>query len=181
MISIKRYESTLNNIKETKISDVIIGTDQNFYYLKVSEQQNIADLLELYISNGYIPTTTRPTRISHSSTTLIDNIYTTLKSNSQIQTGIITTDISDHLPVFTFIDTSPKQPKQGKEFEYRDLSDGNVKIMSNFLRQIDWTYLNNLDANEAYSDLIEKITNIINTETPNKTIKIPAKRIIIEP
>ena len=97
--------------------------DQNFDYLKISEQQNIADLLELYISNGYIPTTTRPTRISHSSATLIDNIYTTLKSNSQIQTGIITTDISDHLPVFTFIGTSPKQPKQDKEFEYRDLSD----------------------------------------------------------
>ena len=181
VISIKRHESTLNNIKETKISDVIIGTDQNFDYLKISEQQNIADLLELYISNGYIPTATRPTRISHSSATLIDNIYTTLKSNSHIQTGIITTDISDHLPVFTFIGTSPKQPKQAKEFEYRDLSDGNVKIISNFLRQIDWTYLNNLDANEAYSDLIEKLTNIMDTVTPNKTIKIPAKRIIREP
>ena len=48
--------------------------------------------------------------------------------------------------------------KNGKEFEYRDLSDGNVKIISNFLRQIDWTYLNNLDANEAYSDLIEKLS-----------------------
>ena len=112
MISVKRYESTLNNIKETKISDVIIGTDQNFDYIKISEQQNIADLLELYIPNGYIPTTTRPTRISHSSATLIDNIYTTLKSNSQMQTDIITTDISDHLPVFTFIGASPKQPKK---------------------------------------------------------------------
>jgi len=43
--------------------------------LKVILQNNISDLLDAFVAAGVLPTITRPTRITHASVTLIDNIY----------------------------------------------------------------------------------------------------------
>ena len=55
----------------------------------------------LYSSN-LLPVITKPTRITSHTATLIDHIYTNA-STDQIIPGIVTTDISDHLPTFCFI------------------------------------------------------------------------------
>jgi hypothetical protein len=52
-------------------------------------------------SNGFIPLINKPTRISHKSATLIDNFW--IKDSvlpSKVDAGILTEDISDHLPIF---------------------------------------------------------------------------------
>jgi hypothetical protein len=48
----------------------------------------------------FIPLMTRPTRITSHTATLIDNIFTNQLSHC-LKSGLLFTDISDHLPVFS--------------------------------------------------------------------------------
>ena len=71
-LSIQYYEDIISKLQyENK--EVILGTDQNFDYLN-STCAHSKHLLETYFSAGFIPTITRPTRITHASATLIDNM-----------------------------------------------------------------------------------------------------------
>ena len=64
--------------------NIIVGTDQNFDYLKIDNHKNTEDLLNTFMSNGLIPTITKPTCITDTSATLIDNIYVSSNTNSKI-------------------------------------------------------------------------------------------------
>ena len=70
--SIPYYEDIIYKLQyENK--EVILGTDQHFDYLN-SICTHSKHLLETYFSVGCISTITRPTRITHASATLIDDI-----------------------------------------------------------------------------------------------------------
>ncbi|KAK2161796.1 hypothetical protein LSH36_109g00019, partial [Paralvinella palmiformis] len=57
--------------------------------------------LDTFVTNGFLPTITKPTRFKHTTTTLIDNIYISAKRRSNLHSAILTIDILDHLPVIT--------------------------------------------------------------------------------
>ena len=92
--------------------DIVIGTDQNFYLLKLDKHVPTINLNDAFLSNGFIPNISKPTRITHSSATLIDNIYTKSKSQFSCKSAIITADISDHYPVVLFMPRPTKCHKQ---------------------------------------------------------------------
>ncbi len=54
----------------------IIATNQNFDYLQINEHAKTFDLFNTFLAKGYLPAITKPTRVTHSSAILIDNIYT---------------------------------------------------------------------------------------------------------
>ena len=55
--------------------------------------------IAIYFTHGYMPMIHRPTRLTHSSATLIDHIYTNDFSHPT-SSGIIITDVADHFGVF---------------------------------------------------------------------------------
>ena len=64
-LSIQYYEDIISKLQyENK--EVILGTDQHFDYLN-STCTHSKHILETYFSAGFIPTITRPTRITHAS------------------------------------------------------------------------------------------------------------------
>ena len=109
--SLERYEESISRILAEGNKNTILANNQSFNFLNINEHKHTSDLLELYLSNGLIPTITRPTRITHTSQTLIDNIYINNEQNRNISSGILTTKISDHLPIFTFVKCHCKSPK----------------------------------------------------------------------
>ena len=104
LASLKHYDTLINKLEQNKT--VIIGTDQNLDFLKIDSDKNITQLLNAYISSSLIPTITRPTRITHTTATLIDNIFLKHNTNFDIHSGIIISDISDHMPIFCFYGNS---------------------------------------------------------------------------
>ena len=103
-MSIQRYRS-IPQIASAFNGDVMIGSDQNFNYANIENHGPTRNLLDSFISSGFIPTITKPTRITHTTSTLIDNIYIKTKQPDQLTSGILNIDLSDHLPIFTFIGT----------------------------------------------------------------------------
>ena len=81
---------------------MIIGTDQNFDFLKIGTQVHIEELLNTYLSSSLLPTINKPTRITHTSATIIDNLFVKYNHNLDMHSSIIISDMSDHLPIFCF-------------------------------------------------------------------------------
>ena len=86
--------------------DLIIAGDFNINLLKLNTRNKYAEYLDVMLCNGLFPKITLPTRLADKSATLIDNIFCRVTNSSKSCTsGIIFSDISDHLPCFTCIDT----------------------------------------------------------------------------
>ena len=63
----------------------------------------------LNFANGFLQLVTKPTLdVLYGSATLIDHLYTNV-TNKSIDTGILTTTISDHFAVFSQIATKVKK------------------------------------------------------------------------
>ena len=60
-------------------------------------------LLDTVFSLGMYPLINKPTRITSHSATIIDNIFTG-QLQSQLTSGIVVDDVSDHLPIFCLYD-----------------------------------------------------------------------------
>jgi hypothetical protein len=134
-VSIQRYEEIVNKLQyENK--DVILGTDQNMDLLNTSHPYT-RSLLDTFYAAGMLPTITRPTRVCHSSATLIDNIYVKSKHLDNMSSGILTLDVSDHFPVIVLIGT--KQPTKGQpvSVEYRDLNEHAISNIQSLLVSTD--------------------------------------------
>jgi len=180
-LSIDRYDATLSQLTADKQNDIVLATDQNFDFLKINQHSYTADLFDTFIAHGLIPTITRPTRIQHTSATLIDNIYIKTNQNNIIKSGIITTKISDHLAVFTCIGKCAPTAKKPLEIKYRDLKENNMNKIMNILQQYNWSILNQMDTNEAYEAFYKQLINTLDLIAPEITKIIPHKHIIREP
>ena len=71
--------------------------------LNLGKKRGTHQFLEELFDNNYTPQITLPTRITHRSTALIDNIFINTQCHKQTS-GNITTSISDHLPQFTILE-----------------------------------------------------------------------------
>ena len=94
---LKAYSSLLEKIKIER-KHVIIGTDHNYDLLKSAFHKNTQKFLDQTMSADMWPVITKPTRITKSSATLIDNIIVSPGIYSDYQCGILLDDLSDHLP-----------------------------------------------------------------------------------
>ena len=65
-----------SKIKQEKYNkELVIGMDHNMDLLKSHEHCCTQQFLDILLDNGLIPTITRPTRITKTSATLIDNVF----------------------------------------------------------------------------------------------------------
>ena len=79
-------------------SDFIIGLDHNMDLLKSDRHRRTQELIHTILDDGMMPTITQPTRLSHTSATLIDNILINQKENENYDSYVLIDNISDHLP-----------------------------------------------------------------------------------
>ena len=104
----------LNNFQKRGCEMVVTG-DFNIDLLKIRTKPIVNDFFETFLSNGFIPKISLPTRITERSAKLIDNIFIKLSENfSQSDAGILYQNISDHQPYFVtldFLNISPAPPK----------------------------------------------------------------------
>ena len=91
------------------------------HLLKHHTHQQTGQYVDMLYSYDLLPVITKPTRITSHTATLIDHIYS--DTINGLVSGIVTVDISDHLPVFCVAGTSLKK-QSGKCF-FRDYSNFN--------------------------------------------------------
>ena len=95
---LRDYKLALKTWQKLKHHDIVIGLDHNLDFLKSDKHLHTQEFLELNLDSDMMPTITRPTRVTSSSATLIDNVMVSNKLHSHYSSSILIEDISDHFP-----------------------------------------------------------------------------------
>lgn len=109
---IKEHFSHLNQ----KI--MFVGGDFNIDLLNPNKHKKTDDYINTLFSIGLFPLITKPSRITSHSATLIDNIFSN-EIESNIVSGLMINDISDHLPVFVLHKNEYQKNEEDTMFWFR--------------------------------------------------------------
>ena len=170
--------SFLNNYSDMcsklqKHKHVIIGLDHNLDLLKSTRHSQMQQFLEITLEANLIPTITKPTRVTNTSATLIDNILIKSDLHETHQSNVIIDNISDHYPSLLAIDNPDLSNVDSQQVTVRRINENEINKIKNKLNQTNWNAeLNALNATEAFDKLHNKLTKILDSVAPKKIIKI---------
>ena len=165
------FLSTLNKCLLTIPSNkgCFITGDLN-YDISNQENSHTSNFTDLMFEKSYFPVINKPTRISDSSASTLDHIWTNLLGN-HYKSGIILQPISDHLPIFVCTNLNKPLPviSPQRSFNQQNITNFNIK-----LEEIDITpILNGYDANNAFDIFMQKYKDAFETNFP---LIFPTKR-----
>lgn len=167
-------ESLLHHFRNYK--HVIITGDFNLDLLKFQMNNNINNFLDTFISNGYIPKITLPTRLNSRNGTLIDNFFIKIADNfSSTSAGVLTNQISDHLPYFVILDYLDYAANKNK---YMRISSSKKNASLNLKTDLQMpetiNKLNNIigpNINTSYKNFRSILNPLINKHFPVKFVR----------
>ena len=170
--------SFLNNYSDMcsklqKHKHVIIGLDHNLDLLKSTRHSQTQQFLEITLEANLIPTITKPTRVTNTSATLIDNILIKSDLHETHRSNVIIDNISDHYPSLLAIDNPDLSNVDSQQVTVCRINENEINKIKNKLNQTNWNAeLNALNANEAFNKLHNKLTTILDSVAPEKIINI---------
>ncbi len=149
--------------------------DFNIDLLKDDFHKPTHDYLNLVYSHSFIPTVYKPTRITEYTATIIDNIL--VNNYDNVNTEILVTDISDHLPTVLVEDHLPKAKRpENNFFLRRNHTSDNVNHLKQKLSDIKWhEELEDADANECYNKFVNTLTKLYDECIPVRKYKCKNK------
>lgn len=167
------YELTLNALKSKSETFILLG-DFNLNLLNYPGNNNVADFVNLNFENGCIPLITRPTRVTPTSATCIDNIVTN-KVVPNSTAGILIDDTSDHFPIFySFSDVIRLKPMNPiATATFRNLSQPNLTHLKKQLSERAWDSV----LNEDNPSVAAEELNIIIRDELDKACPYVTKRL----
>ena len=144
--------------------------DFNIYLLKHEKCEYSARFLNQMMSSMFLPTILKPTRITRTTATLIDNIFTNVENNIQVS-GILFNDISDHLPVFLINkskeNVSNLNKSKNKTNMIRHINDSHIRQFREDIKAETWQNVIDIhDPNESYSTFMKTFTDKYNKHFP---------------
>ena len=156
--------------------NVMILGDFNIDLLKIKEKEHVNAFFYCMISSGYFPKLTLPTRITSNSRTLIDNCFVkSLADLSDITSGILHQNISDHQPYFISLNKimlPQSKHKFVKVATHTSIAFAALKEELSHLCSID-KFKQDLhdDPNLNYNTLNDILTTSIKKHFPTKLVK----------
>ena len=162
--------------------ELVLGMDYNINLLNGKSHKPTQKFIETMDGLLLYPTITRPTRITHNSATLIDNIYVSDSLHRSFESTIIINDMSDHLPVLAMLKQTKLCDSEPITFNSLCLDDKKLKQVNADLMKVDWIgILNGTMYDEKFNQFSEKIDQILDKIARVKEVRISAKRRFIEP
>ena len=106
--------------------------------------------IDLLSSYPFVPLITRPTRVTATTATLIDNILTNNVENiNHSDQGILATDVTDHYPVF-HIHRIPKDKEETEVYSIKRIySMKNNQAFLESIAETDWSEIYSVTSTET--------------------------------
>ena len=155
--------------------------DHNLDFLKHSTHKRTQDFIELNLDNNLIPSITRPTRITKSSATLIDNIMVSQGLSINSESRIIIDDISDHLPSVVKFNDLLQRTKTSKTITSRNLTDKALQKINKNLMRTNWLTVITENVNDSFDTFHDLLLKTIDIHAPIVTRKLSNKSFRREP
>ena len=163
---------------------VVLLGDFNADLLKYDHDEEASGFLDAMYSKQLLPNISSPTRITSTSATLIDNIFTNDYDNTFTSGNLVTT-LSDHLAQILIVpirNTRHKEPKKVHRYFQKILRDKD--IISRGLQNTNWDkelQLNLENINISTKKFISKINNLINDWAPLKELSNTKQKLQNKP
>lgn len=160
----ERLEELMNGLNKNKTC--LICGDTNIDLINVLKHKATSDFLDALYSRGFYPLITKPSRITSTSATLIDNIFINELENN-IKSGLIINDISDHLPVFVTYSSQMVNKKEEKCYKnVRIRTEEAVNKLRNDLLNEAWEGVYTESVNDAYESFLNCFLSHYNKRCP---------------
>ena len=143
------YIELLSELNKEK-HELILGMDHNLDLLKINQHKLTEEFLECNLDSGMIPQITKPTRITQTSTTLIDNVMISKKLSRQSESRILIENISDQMLSLVMVRNFRHMYREGMKIFSRDTHKNNLDKLRVALQCKNWDlelnpYKNNID------------------------------------
>ena len=169
---IKEYSRLITSLKKCRHHEIIIGIDHNLDLLKANTHPQTNEFLELNLRKSLIPCISKPTRITHKTATLIDNIMTSPTIQSNQIPFILVEDISDHMPILVRFKNQNKSMKGCKTIKSRKLDSKAITNIGKEITDMDWTrLLKDLNTNDSFNLFHNKLNSSIDDHAPETSTK----------
>ena len=165
-------ESALSTIgKENKL--IYLMGDTNIDLLKSGEHTLTSDFLDVLYSHNLIPLITKPTRVTQTTATLIDNIFTNdFKETKKHYQGILYNDISDHYPIYHINTEMKKLCRESKTEWKRSINQNRIENFIDECSTMEWgNVINSWDAQIAYTHFHNSFSKLYDKCFPLKRTK----------
>ena len=152
------FEDCLKKI-DLECKHAYIMGDFNIDLMKYSNCNSVNQFLSIIYAYSFLPLIDKPSRITQSSFSLIDNIITN-NFNSDISSGLFVNDISDHFPVFQ-VSKKYNLSKNASIYERRKINENTITTFKEKLVVIDWNqtlFCENVEV--AYNRFLMKFSNL---------------------
>ena len=175
------FDHLCKTLSKEKGKELILGLDQNLDLLKHDHHTATQNFLEILYGTNLLPCITRPTRITHSSATLIDNILMSNYLHGKQNSCVLVSDISDHMPCLSIIKDCINGQRPGNTIVKRKLSEKNISKITNILNSIDWNIkLDNLPAEDSMSVFHNDLIGVLDKVAPEKITHVSTNQAIHE-
>ena len=147
-----------------------------------------SDYIHLLQSSAFFSLNTSPTRVTSTSQTSIDHIFTN-DYQSIVTPGVLTYSLSNHYPIFCTITNSQLQTlKAMQSFEFQniksvdkesiceDLNSAFLPLLTKFLY-----YFSKVDFDDLFNRMVNSFSQIINNHAPLQTLSRKKKHLQRKP
>lgn len=171
---ITKLNKSLEKVRNENKSNYILG-DFNINLLNSTSHDASNQFLETMYANSCKPLISKPTRITCNSATLIDNIFSS-DIDKDIISGLLYSDISDHIPVFSFTkheDLSTQKLKFPNITHVRKINQETQKVFFQEIQHTNWKHvLSSSDTNNAYKLFLETFSKVFDNCFPLQENKV---------
>ena len=155
--------------KMAKNKTIFVLGDINIDVCKYDRDPNTKLYVDLMCSYNLMPYSFLPTRITNTSATIIDHIFSNcqLLSPVSVKSGLVTCDIADHLGNFILISTDLQDDLMSRPL-IRIFSSKNIAAFSNEIASIDWSsiYSSSSCVNYAFELFTAQYSSIFTKHFP---------------
>ena len=173
------FSSISDYINSKNLTSYIFG-DFNLDCLKYGSNNFVNEYVDLLFSYGMLQVVTKPTRCTLLTATLIDHVIT--NSNSQsFNTIILTSFLSDHFPLFHFLNLR-KETLLPKIIYSRDNSEDSIKRFNDSLMAMSWNNVTQYnDPQLSFNNFTENFSSLHDIHLPIVSKKFNRNYHKIEP
>lgn len=173
----EHFESITQKIETRKCDCILVG-DTNIDLMKYGTDEQVGEYVDHFVSNAFKFRLVQPSRVSHTTATLIDHVIDNLETGMVATSGVLTTQLygasgwTDHFPIYTIVKCPTSNANTRTTRTRRCI---NPTTMQNFklkLAKEDFSnaYMDNPD--DAMESMMATIMRTHNDCFPLETVKV---------
>ena len=183
--NINNFSTHLNmifdNANSNKKKFFVLG-DYNMNCINYEENSDVRNFYNNVFQHGAIPLINKPTRVTTTTATLIDNIITNCFFEKSLKKGIIKSSISDHFPIFVVFDNNKNNTTESKnsKISKRTFNEQNIESFKNDISETNWDVLLNQcsNANKMFETFLKRFLYMYEKNFPIKEHIVKTKDLL---